>query len=100
MSGVYFVDCEIDFAECSMQDLDFFVIRKFNNEKCGNHAVNKIIRNVNGDPIAIRCNCNKKTYHLVMGGEILWEDKTSPQDIQRLRQQKISPEKQKWISED
>lgn len=100
MSGVYFVDTEIDFAEIKMEDLDFFVIRKFNNKRVKNHSANKIIRNLNGTPIAIRCNCNKKTYHLIVGENILWDQDIPPQTIQWLRQQKTSSLERIWIWED
>ena len=51
--------------------------------KCG---ANLPIYNKDDKLIAIRCNCGKKAYHLIVEGEVVWGEIISPKKMQTLRQ--------------
>ena len=65
------------------------------NPKC---SANKICWNNENEIIAVKCNCNKKTYHPVFEGIVDWGYKIPANTISGLK--KIPIEKLRWIIED
>ena len=98
---IYFADGIGDLIPMEIiEDSNRSLFRDFNSQykkdpKC---SANKICRNNENEVMAVKCNCNKKTYHPVFGGVVDWGYKIQAKNIPGLK--KLSIEKLRWIIED
>ena len=76
----------------------FLLFRKLNSTKYSKHSANKICNNKSGEIFAVKCNCDKNTYHPVIDGEVRWNQNIKGKNIEELK--KLELKKVLWILED
>ncbi|HEY5588176.1 MAG TPA: hypothetical protein VIK86_04370 [Candidatus Paceibacterota bacterium] len=97
----YFGDCMENLVSIEIiEDSNRPLFRDFNSQKRENPkcSANKICWNNENEVMAIKCNCNKKTYHPIFDGKVDWNYIISANNISGLK--KLSIEKLRWIIED
>jgi hypothetical protein len=89
---------ELDFKYLKNYKSDRYLFRIFNSKNVNGCAANGILRDEDGIPYAVKCNCGHHTYHPVFNGKnVDWSPEFSIKEKnQNLIQRKI---KELWIKE-